>query len=549
MRRRLHLVKGDSRNGQEHSRASTSSERKGRHKTESLHTSRPFPAGQKFTREMFDAWIDVIYPLALRGAFSAQPKTFAGAEVPWTSNAASDRDRHRFSGHVNNAWAEAKHDALARAMELVYEAPVPENPILGREYTSVEHLGHRFRKVANGCVRSQHRAEAPSIVTSAKGITSKIEAAIPDFAEAESQTARFKAKYLAYEIARCPVCAGEVPLKTRRCVACGVAIPQGAEIELTSDTGYQRLWERAAAPVLRTAAAEGRLFEMLTKDRPDELTLADEHPYAAMMPLRIAAPWTSAMEAAWRAGAAAVRQRIADKYDMGPSNDRLVSVHTSAVMYGEDDGSYSASVALAMGLGPDDTYAAAPPSKVWRKRSPVDRGPEPAAIESLGFRIRRWRRAVESEAHRVRFVNDLLAKGEIPNGMRRRRPNRALPDWPTPPLPATKIPAATQDYRTQTMRIGRELIALLKTVLAQSERAAEIPALGMPALESDAFRAAAVAGKRWLRDPLPDPASPYDARRRVEHLAALTYAFLNAAYWLDLEAFIGEVRSRYAYTW
>src|SRR4029453_8135789 len=72
-----------------------------------------------------------------------------------------------------------------------------------------------------------------------------------------------------------------------------------------SDTGYQRLWERAAAPVLRAAAAEGRLFEMLTKDCPDaELTLADEHPYAAMLPLRISSPRTSAVGAACRAGSA-----------------------------------------------------------------------------------------------------------------------------------------------------------------------------------------------------------------------------------------------------
>jgi len=301
--------------------------------------------------------------------------------------------------------------------------------------------------------------------------------------------------------------------------------------------GYQRLWERAAAPVLRRAAAECRIFE----------TLVDEHPYSAMMPLRIRAPRTSAMEAAWRAGAAAVRRRIADSY-AGRNYERRAAAHTNEVMYGEDDGSCAALVALAMGLGPDDTYAAAPPSKVWDKRSPSQRSPEPTEIESLRFRVHRWRRAVEDEAGRIGFVNNLLAKGETPSGMRRRRPNRTLPAWPTLPLPAAKLPKSIQAYRLQAMLIGRHLLASLEIVLAEAERTGEIPTVNVPTWESDAFRAVAEAGKRWLRQP-PEPMGPYEARPRVEHLAALTYAYRNAAYSLDLEAFLGEVRRRYAYTW
>src|SRR4030095_9117586 len=114
------------------------------------------------------------------------------------------------------------------------------------------------------------------------------------------------------------------------------------------------------------------------------------------------------------------------------------------------------------------------------KRSPLDRAPEPTALQSLTFRMRRWRRVVESQNYRIRFVNYLLAKGQIPSGMRRRRPNRSLPKWPNPPLPAAKIPAGSQDYRTQTMRIGRELIALLATVVAEAQRMGEIPAVDMP---------------------------------------------------------------------
>jgi hypothetical protein len=55
------------------------------------------------------------------------------------------------------------------ALEMVYDTHGLENPILGRAYDSVEHLAGRLRKIANGCTRSQQRAEPPPMATSAKG--------------------------------------------------------------------------------------------------------------------------------------------------------------------------------------------------------------------------------------------------------------------------------------------------------------------------------------------------------------------------------------------
>jgi hypothetical protein len=77
-------------------------------------TNDGFPVGLPLTRENFIAWFDVIYEIALGGAFSAKLAPFGGVEIGHRNS----------SGNVMRDTAatrrEAKMDALHDAVELVY---------------------------------------------------------------------------------------------------------------------------------------------------------------------------------------------------------------------------------------------------------------------------------------------------------------------------------------------------------------------------------------------------------------------------------------------
>jgi hypothetical protein len=212
-----------------------------------------FPAGLPLTREAFEAWFDTVYEIALRGAFYAKA-------TPACSVGIGRRGRNDvITSDPSATRREVKHDTLSIAVELVYTAASPRNPILGKKYECVEHLAHSLRKLADGHAHRRLRVErkaerlAPSPIRS--GVKEKTANAVPETAEDSPSPVRFIPKYVAYEKVSCPAChRADVPLTTRRCPDCSVLVPHGARVQLR-DEARERLWARALVAVESQSAA------------------------------------------------------------------------------------------------------------------------------------------------------------------------------------------------------------------------------------------------------------------------------------------------------